>query len=428
MGTILKLSLREMRKSFLWTLLMFVVCVIAMITVVTSITNATSSVFQQKVFEDYVGYDMSKVMHLHYLDTKETDEFAAILNDFLSQINTLDGVESSGRFDQTGKYFNELKDNPDYWQINTEILQASDSKYLNVPGITRVMYVDEAVLKLMEGISAQFDENPTGYIPLFISEAFEKILPLETKITDERTNEIYRVKGYIPRSLKVFDENDLIRLPLVTLDGFFISPFPPNTDLDIMSQLSCLHNTYVFLNDGADPQEVKHALSDMAKTYGIKVSGSLLSEEYADYRQEKDAFVKAQIVLAVFISIMAISSVIAVFTTNTILKKRQYGIMMANGYSRRELIMIITTESFLIVLFSGVLSWIIKLLEIISSKSLGITLFRDVLLTAHLHFALPLCVMVCAVLIILSVLLPAVNIFHYQPSELIQGENVNGTY
>ena len=307
-------------------------------------------------------------------------------------------------------------------------MRDADSKYLNVPGITRIMYADEAVLKLIKGISVHYDDIPGNMIPLYISETFKELLPEGTKITSERTREVYQVKGYLPKFLKGFNENDLIRFPMISLDGFFIAPFPPSRDLDVMSQLSCLHNTYVFLNIHADVQEVKQALSDLAQSYGFKVSGTLLSEEYEMYCKETNTLVKNQILLAVFISIMAITSVIAVFTANTILKKRQYGILLANGFTKKDLASVIALEIFVIVLFSGLLSWLIKLQEILTSKSLGISLFRDVPLTAHIHFTLPLCGMVCAGLIILSVLLPVINLFRYQPSELIQGENTHGTY
>lgn len=419
MRTILKLSLREMYKSILWTLLMFLVCLIAMRTIITSITNATSSVYQRRVFENHIGYDMSRVIHLYYSDVKETTEFADTLCDFLKQLNTIDGVASSGRFDQMGVFFDELKNNPDYQQVNIEILQDVDRKRLNTPGIVRMMYADEAVWKLMKGISVTYDYTLADSIPLYVSESFEEILPIGTRITCESTREIYEVEGYIEKSLTGFNENDLIRFPMISLDGYFIAPFPPSSDLDIMSQLSCLHNTYVFLKDDAEVQIIQQNISDLAQSYGFQVSGNTLSEEYESYCKEMDVLAKNQIVLAFFISVMAISSVIAVFTTNTILKKRQYGILLANGYTKKDLVMIIALEVCMIVLFSGMLAWLIKLQEIISSNSLGIALFRDVLLSAHLHFTFPICGAVCAALIILSILLPAMNIFHYQPSELM---------
>ena len=66
MGKILKLAMQEIRKKKFFALLMFLVCLIAMHTVLTSITNATSAAYQQKIFENSLGYDMTEVLHLDY--------------------------------------------------------------------------------------------------------------------------------------------------------------------------------------------------------------------------------------------------------------------------------------------------------------------------------------------------------------------------
>ena len=94
-----------------------------------------------------------------------------------------------------------------------------------------------------------------------------------------------------------------------------------------------------------------------------KATAYTLAEEYDVYHEETEAFVTRQIGLAVFISVMAISSIAAVFTTNTLLKGKQYGILLANGYTQSDITVGIATEIGIIVFFSAILSWAAKLVE-----------------------------------------------------------------
>ena len=90
--------------------------------------------------------------------------------------------------------------------------------------------------------------------------------------------------------------------------------------------------------------------------------------------------------------------------------------------------MIIALESMMIIVTSGLTTWFIKLKDLQNSDALGVSLFRDILLTAHMEFTLPVCVLVCFMLVLLSVILPAINISRFQPSELIGGESSYGIY
>jgi ABC-type antimicrobial peptide transport system permease subunit len=120
---------------------------------------------------------------------------------------------------------------------------------------------------------------------------------------------------------------------------------------------------------------------------------------------------------------MAISSIIAVFTTNTLLKRKQYGVLIANGLTQKDITLCITAEITVIVFLSTLLAWVMKLAEFMRSTDL----FREVLLTAHIQYTLPICLVIAVVLVVLATLIPAIKVFQYQPGELIGG-NTNGNY
>ena len=87
----------------------------------------------------------------------------------------------------------------------------------------------------------------------------------------------------------------------------------------------------------------------------------------------------------------------------------------------------ISVEMGFITLSSAAIMWILKLLELRFGNDLSIKLFRDILLTAHIRFTLPICITDVIVLTVISTLLPILKVFQYEPSELI-GDDTNGNY
>lgn len=417
---ILMLSIREIRKKKFFSFLMLLVCVIAMQTVLSAFTNAASAAYQQKIFESNMGVDMEKVLHLNYQYTEESPEFANVIRQYLDYIKALQGVEAVGQFDATGMYFSELENMDEYKTINGELLKGQ--KYENYPGISQLLSIDEEILSFVKGGITEYTATTSGLLPLYVSEVFKDILSKGQILTDERTGGQYEIAGYIPIDAKWVEEDDLIRYPLVSLNGWFIAPFTKQSRDDIMTQLSSLHNTYVFLSDHADIDFVKEQVSTYPLQHGFEASAVLISEEYKGYQSETAAFTRRQMLLALFISIMAISAVTAVFTTNTLLKKKQYGIWIANGFTLSDIAAEIAIEIFIIIFCSGIFAWGMKWIELTRS----IDLFKTVLLTVHIRYTLPICIILAFILTMIAVLIPITKLMKYQPCELIGGDT-NGS-
>lgn len=421
MVAIMKLALKEIKKKKLYALLMFIVCLLAMYIILSSITNATSAAYQQKVFENSLGYEMENILHLDYHYTEENNAFTNVLTRYRNYIAELPGVEAVGQFDATGMFFTELRVMNSYLEINSEIV--SDGKFATCPEITQLLSVDEELLPLVKGGISEYAETTSGNLPIYASEVFKDILPVGTLLTAERTGEVYEVAGYFTKGSQWVDENDLIRFPMDSMDGWFIAPFSAESESDILTQLSCLHNTYVLIEDDADIEYLKQAIHDYSVQHDFEATANTLAEEYEIYSSETESFITKQVGLAVFISAMAISSIIAVFTTNALLKRKQYGVLIANGLTLKDIVVCITTEISVIIFFSMLLVWIMKWVELKKGKDL----FRDVLLIAHIQFTLPTCFVIGVLLVVIATIIPAIKIFQYQPCELIGG-NKNGNY
>ncbi len=407
---------REVLRQKRRVLLLFLVSFAAMLTILSALTNATAAFWQQETFAGSLAFSMETILHLDYGDLEESPSLPRTLRRYRAYIAGLPGVQAVGRFDATGMYFSELKDRADYQAINSRVL--AGGKYENYPGISRLLSVDEALLPFVRGNLMEYAQPASGALPLYASEVFAGILPLGTRLTDERTGEVYEVAGYFPRGCRWVEEDDLIRFPMVSLDGWFIAPLASSGDGDLMTQLSCLHNTYVRLEADADPGAVALAIQAYPAQHGFTAKAVLLSEEFRDYRRETGAFTRRQAALAVFVAGMAAASLLSVSATGILLKRREYGVLLACGFTLRDLAFGMALELLLVVGPAALAAWLYKLLEFAGSDDL----FREILLAAHWRVSLPLCLAAALLLTAVSAAIPAGMILRCQPCQLTGGE------
>ena len=416
---IIQLAIREIKRKKLFSALLFAVCTAAMYAVLSAVTNGAATAYQEKIFNENIAADMVRVLRLDYHTSFETEDFAGVIQQYLRYIESIPGVQSVGQFDMTGMYFSQLKDSEKYMQINKNAVKGT--KYENYPGITQLLCADESVLKLFKGGVGGYEKYDEGILPLYAGRIFEDILPLGTLLTDERTGQSYKIAGYIPQGAVWADENDLVRFPLISLDGCFLSPVSGQSRQDIITQLSMLHNTYIFLEGDADVKQVKKQVSSWPAQHGFSASANLLSEECMAYRAETEMYTQANAFLAIFVLIMAEVCVVSVFMTNILLKQKQYGVFMAGGFTHWDIAAEIWAEIMIIAAASGVVSWTVKLVQL----KTGDDMFKNILLAAHLRFALPACAGVVLVMAAVSAFLPAIKILKYQPARLTGGTSGN---
>ena len=368
---ILRLALTGLFRKKFYTLLLLAVCFAAMQTVLSGITGAAGFFCQQKIFEASVSVELDRVLHLDYQYTEESPEFAGVIRQYLDYIGTRPGVAAVGQFDAEGVYFSELEDLEAYKSVNGVLLKGQ--KYEDYPSISRLLHADAAMLPFVEGGVTGYADPGNGSLPLYVSEVFREILPIGQTLTEERTGERYEVMGYIPKGAVWVEEDDLIRFPVVSLDGWFLAPFSGQSRSDIMTQLSCLHNTYAFLADGADTGLIREQIAAYPRQHGFAASARLLSEEY--------------------------------------------GIWMACGFSRSAVAAEILLELFMVLLGAGLLAWGVQWVGLMRSTDL----FRGVLLKAHTGCTLPACILLAVLITGMGALIPLNRLFRTSPGELIKG-------
>lgn len=417
MGKIFYFCMKDLKKRVFFTLMLLLVCTFAVMLILSSTTNAFTLNYQNKILTDHLGYAPERVFHLHYKQSDETEEFADTLSDYREYLQGLDGVTAVFQFQETSEFFSELADNDEFISLSKQVFQGSNfSEY--PANIAHILLADETALGLVKNEISGYVYPESDNMPVYASEVFSDALPVGTIITNERTNIRYEIVGYFSKGTSYVEKDDLIRFPMISLDGWFIMPFTDYDKSDILTQLSCLHNTYILLDDNADTEMIRNEICDYSVSHGFEANGNLLSEELDMYRQELDTLNKRQIAIDLFLVGMSVVSLVSFFATNALTNKRQYGILAANGFRKLDIIHGIGAEIFVITLISSVISWLMKYRDIQKDDDL----FQQIWLAIHIRVNPIICLVLCAVITLLSVMIPAFIINKYQVSELIGGD------
>ena len=93
-------------------------------------------------------------------------------------------------------------------------------------------------------------------------------------------------------------------------------------------------------------------------------------------------------------------------------------IWIANGFTLSDIAAEIAIEIFIIIFCSGIFAWGMKWIEFARSTDL----FKTVLLTAHIRYTLPICIVLTFILTGIAALIPITKLLKYQPCELIGGD------
>lgn len=417
MRKIFYFCVKDLKKRVFFTIMLLLVCTLAMMLILSSTTNAFTLNYQNKILTNHLGYAPERVFHLHYKQSDETEEFTDTLSDYRKYLQGLDGVTALFQFMETKEFFSELADNDEFISVNKQMFH--DSNFSDYPAnIVHILLADETALGLIKNEISEYFYPESDNMPVYASEVFSDALPVGTIITNERTNIRYEIVGYFSKGTSYVEKDDLIRFPMISLDGWFIVPFTDYDKSDILTQLSCLHNTYILLDDNADTEMIRNEIHDYTISHSFEAYGNLLSEELAEYQQELDTLNKRQIAIDLFLVGMAVASLVSFFATNVLTNKRQYGILTSNGFRKLDIIYGIGIEILVITLISSVISWLIKYREIQKDDNL----FHQIWLAIHMRVNPIICLALCILITLLSVMLPAFIINQYQISELIGGD------
>lgn len=384
-----------------------------------TLTNSFTFNTQIEMVEEMFYYPLETIYRVDasYIEDFDNSGIAlAELKDFVNQ--EIGGI--CGAYDQSGEYFDELQKNLTYITLN-EIAYVGTFR-ANTPSIAEVIFFDTEILQTMsielseDNFQPIIKENET-YLPLYVGKDFESILAIGDTLTLSRNGTKYVVSGYL-YDIQWFDDSDPITMPVTSLNHKFLAPFSNIDKTDPITQQSTLGK--IFIESKQDSQELTDRVSHKALQLGIKLRITSINDFIGQWKQDNYQILKLNFFLAAIVLVCSVISVISTLCVTVLLRKKEYGIRIAFGTSKCQIIVSLCLEILILNIVSGIIAFSYTYFNY--SKS-TISSFQDIYIRTLCTTSLIGLIMIIILLVVMVLFIPVVILARYNPVELIKEED-----
>ena len=408
--------LQTIKHNKIWSAIIIVLSIISFLISLNAFTNAVSLYTQVDMVKDTFKESMiDNIYTLKIVNSK--DNQAETITNIKNFISSLDEEIYTGAFYETGEYFNELETNSEYIRKNQTIYKNTYRE--NSPEISEVIYVDAQLFNMLDTniTASMFEISNDEYLPVYVGYEYKNILPLETVLTLSRTNQKYVIKGYIQNE-KWLNNDDFISFAPISLENKFIIPFSELDKKDNITQESTNGKIFIYLgNNESDKNKYIQEINTYAEENGIKLNITSVNELIDNYKNANQNIINSNIFLAIMVSICAITSIISTISILVLMRKKEYGIKIAFGYTKKKIIFSLITEVITLEFCSAFISYLIIYLKTLNNKSVFNEVYLQTLGSSSIIYMIIMLFLVCLLILIL----PLIIINHYEPSDLIRG-------
>ena len=408
--------LQTIKHNKIWSAIIIVLSIISFLISLNAFTNAVSLYTQVDMVKDTFKESMiDNIYTLKIVNSK--DNQAETITNIKNFISSLDEEIYTGAFYETGEYFNELETDSEYIRKNQTIYKNTYRE--NSPEISEVIYVDAQFFNMLNTniTASMFEISNDEYLPVYVGYEYKNILPLENVLTLSRTNQKYVIKGYIQNE-KWLNNDDFISFAPISLDNKFIIPFSELDKKDNITQESTNGKIFIYLgNNESDKNKYIQEINTYAEENGIKLNITSVNELIDNYKNANQNIINSNIFLAIMVSICAITSIISTISILVLMRKKEYGIKIAFGYTKKKIIFSLITEVITLEFCSAFISYLIIYLKTLNNKSVFNEVYLQTLGSSSIIYMIIMLFLVCLLILIL----PLIIINHYEPSDLIRG-------
>ena len=408
--------LQTIKHNKIWSAIIIVLSIISFLISLNAFTNAVSLYTQVDMVKD--TFKDSMIDNIYTLKIVNTnDNQAETITNIKNFVSSLDEEIYTGAFYETGEYFNELESNSEYIRRNQTVYKNTYRE--NSPEISEVIYVDAQLFNMIDTniTASMFEISNDEYLPVYVGYEYKNILPLETVLTLSRTNQKYIIKGYIQNE-KWLNNDDFISFAPISLDNKFIIPFSELDKKDNITQESTNGKIFIYLgNNESDKNKYIQEINTYAEENGIKLNITSVNELIDNYKNANQNIINSNIFLAIMVSICAITSIISTISILVLMRKKEYGIKIAFGYTKKKIIFSLITEVITLEFCSAFISYLIIYLKTLNNKSVFNEVYLQTLGSSSIIYMIIMLFLVCLLILIL----PLIIINHYEPSDLIRG-------
>lgn len=408
--------LQTIKHNKIWSAIIIALSIISFLISLNAFTNAVSLYTQVYMVKDTFKDSMiDNIYTLKIVNTK--DNQAETITNVKNFVSSLDEEIYTGAFYETGEYFNELESNSEYIRKNQTIYKNTYRE--NSPEISEVIYVDAQLFNMIDTniTASMFEISNDEYLPVYVGYEYKNILPLETVLTLSRTDQKYIIKGYIQNE-KWLNNDDFISFAPISLDNKFIIPFSELDKKDNITQESTNGKIFIYLgNNENNINKYIQEINTYAEENGIKLNITSVNELIDDYKNANQNIINSNIFLAIMVSVCAITSIISTISILVLMRKKEYGIKIAFGYTKKKIIFSLITEVITLEFCSALISYLMIYLKTLNDKSIFNEVYLQTLGSSSIIYMIIMLLVVCLLILIL----PLIIINHYEPSDLIRG-------
>lgn len=342
------------KKTFLFTI---IILVTAMVMMNLTILQVDSIYYTKLIIQDAFNENLSD---LYYIKTSEDLENDYI--NFIQEVIREDNIDAYGFYRYDYNTFEELKSNAEYLELVDEKNVSEDN--MAEEGSAEVLCMDASLIPICNIYDTEGDriksDDMDGYIPIYIGYNYKDIIPVGTILTGKKMVNVdnkftyveiqYKVKGVLRENSKWLENINIeVMSNSISLDNLFVT----FQEFDLTGSMGRFLYT---VKDDSYADNMLDTVFDAAGNNGLVVKAWSVENEINYNVKDDMESIKVYIVLAVFITLISVLATSSISSVSVLLRKKDYGIMYANGLRKADVRKIVLVENIIKILISFIMT------------------------------------------------------------------------
>lgn len=329
LNNLLIIYYRQIRHHLWKKIALVVLFTIAMVMMYMAMFEMVKSRYDIAVIKNYFP-ERERLYNITVWITDIGEATTMGMQNFLDSLGTIEGVEFSGKFYNTNIEFQELLGNEEFLDLNSEILKGSE--WEEYPSLLSLCYVDRSLTEFLD-VEELSRSKHGDIIPVLVGASYRDFFK-KGEIYTDNSGCRYQICGILPEEF-CFPPEILFgtALPYSKMDDKLIALYDVKVNPFYMHTLSASNSIYC-MTDGS--QETLERIEVMAKNCFIYIKAKNIKQRIDEYKQQEKSYLQ---MTALFTGITVFAAFIAMLTSSIIhivLEKQEYGVLFANGVSRRD--------------------------------------------------------------------------------------------
>ncbi len=345
------------KKTFIFAIIMLVTSIVM---INLTFLQINSAFFLKLKIEDVLNEKMPNIIY-SYCDENFNKSYIS----FLENMKRQEYVESYGFYRYEYNQFNELQNNEQFLKLYKKNNKYMDDMSEDAKNSVQVLYIDDTLAELCDIYDINGNKitykSKDEYIPIYVGYDYRNIIDVGSIITSKtmvkKNNKFvyekiqFKVQGILKKESYWLEDMTIESMSnCINLDSSFVTfkSYNINEKKD-----RCF---YVVNNQ----KNVEGAIDLMNKSVAINNLNMKIATVDDDVNKKLKSDIedmKVYIVLATFITFMAILSNSAMSTVAILLRKKDFGVLYVNGISRKDVRRIVLCENIIKIAISIIISF-----------------------------------------------------------------------